>query len=294
MIWMEGNTPAMFTLMAVLSFLFGGLHCLAWNFEFPTRTEQTCWRVASLASAILPVVALGLMLSISYLLTNLVDSRLCSVRIRRLEPFDTYPEDWWRLLVDENCLRRWWGERGSRLACSESAQASEELSPDQMQTRPPVTMRSMGKSLYTILVHRNHLLKGEIWQLRASGRWQSFLGTFQRLSSLLRNHTERAMWRDYEDYVGDQVGVPPGPTDRATFPEQLIITWGTTLKNEIDWTEKLQEHCHRASTILTISGLILYTATRLVILVLLFTCLRSAPAGVYQVTPWVRFLPNFS
>ncbi|KAI0896522.1 hypothetical protein F4806DRAFT_495824 [Annulohypoxylon nitens] len=35
---------------------FGGLHCLAWNFEFPTRVELITWRVCSLATTALPLV----------------------------------------------------------------------------------------------------------------------------------------------------------------------------------------------------------------------------------------------
>ncbi|KAF3761385.1 hypothetical protein M406DRAFT_281352, partial [Cryphonectria parasitica EP155] len=47
-VWMGGNNPPMFVLMAISSMVFGGLHCLAWNFDFPTRVELICWRVASL------------------------------------------------------------------------------------------------------------------------------------------------------------------------------------------------------------------------------------------------------
>ena len=37
--------------------LFGGLHCLAWNFEFPTGAEQVIWRVCAILTTTLPVVA---------------------------------------------------------------------------------------------------------------------------------------------------------------------------------------------------------------------------------------------
>lgn len=59
-VWLQGDIPLLFYLMAGSSFIFGSLHCLAWNFEFPTMVELICWRVASLASAILPVVALAI------------------------------------------------------------------------------------------------------------------------------------------------------------------------------------------------------------------------------------------
>ena len=36
--------------------LFGGLHCLAWNFQFPTSGEVLGWRICSIATACIPIV----------------------------------------------------------------------------------------------------------------------------------------------------------------------------------------------------------------------------------------------
>lgn len=36
--------------------LFGGLHCLAWDFDFPTKAESVLWRVCSVVTSILPLV----------------------------------------------------------------------------------------------------------------------------------------------------------------------------------------------------------------------------------------------
>jgi hypothetical protein len=42
--------------VAVFCMVFGGIHCVAWNFSFPSRAEQIFWHVASLVSAfIIPV-----------------------------------------------------------------------------------------------------------------------------------------------------------------------------------------------------------------------------------------------
>jgi hypothetical protein len=38
--------------------LFGGLHCLAWNFHFPTPGEALGWRICSIATTCLPVLSL--------------------------------------------------------------------------------------------------------------------------------------------------------------------------------------------------------------------------------------------
>jgi hypothetical protein len=49
------------TVMAIGAFfggtLFGGLHCLAWNFHFPTRGEARAWRVCSILTSVLPLLA---------------------------------------------------------------------------------------------------------------------------------------------------------------------------------------------------------------------------------------------
>lgn len=52
--------------------------------------------------------------------------------------------------------------------------------------------------------------------------------------------------------------------------------------------------CTHASTILAISSVIVYAAARLMIIVLLFTCLRATPASIYQITPWTKFIPFMS
>ena len=44
--------------LAILAAVFGSIHAIAWNFEFPTRTEQILWRVATLLSTALPPAGL--------------------------------------------------------------------------------------------------------------------------------------------------------------------------------------------------------------------------------------------
>ncbi|KUJ21324.1 uncharacterized protein LY89DRAFT_553621, partial [Mollisia scopiformis] len=38
--------------------VFGGLHCLAWNFHFPTETERLVWRICSVMTSCLPLLFL--------------------------------------------------------------------------------------------------------------------------------------------------------------------------------------------------------------------------------------------
>src|SRR6266545_2474404 len=44
-------------LLISLGTLFGGIHCAGWHLHFPTHTEQTFWRVASVAVTIFPIAA---------------------------------------------------------------------------------------------------------------------------------------------------------------------------------------------------------------------------------------------
>jgi hypothetical protein len=40
--------------------LFGALHCLAWNFHFPTPQEALAWRICSGLTTALPLASLPL------------------------------------------------------------------------------------------------------------------------------------------------------------------------------------------------------------------------------------------
>jgi hypothetical protein len=41
---------------ALFGVIFGGLHCIGWNFEFPTHSEQILWRATSFAITVIPLV----------------------------------------------------------------------------------------------------------------------------------------------------------------------------------------------------------------------------------------------
>ena len=54
------NTPSdrwsRMVVFALFGVIFGGLHCIGWNFDFPTHPEQSLWRSTSLAIAVIPLV----------------------------------------------------------------------------------------------------------------------------------------------------------------------------------------------------------------------------------------------
>ncbi|KAI1123809.1 hypothetical protein F5Y10DRAFT_251093 [Nemania abortiva] len=51
------TNPALY-LLAFLSVVLGSLHAIAWSFEFSTQAEKTAWRVATIASIIIPPAGL--------------------------------------------------------------------------------------------------------------------------------------------------------------------------------------------------------------------------------------------
>ena len=40
----------------LVAMLFGGIHCVAWSFQFPSHTERLLWRISSLVVTAAPVV----------------------------------------------------------------------------------------------------------------------------------------------------------------------------------------------------------------------------------------------
>jgi len=51
---------------ALFGVIFGGLHCIGWNFTYPTPFEQHLWRAASLAITVIPFIVAP----IDYILEN--------------------------------------------------------------------------------------------------------------------------------------------------------------------------------------------------------------------------------
>ena len=41
---------------ALFGVVFGGLHCLGWNFTYPTQQEETLWRLSALTITVIPII----------------------------------------------------------------------------------------------------------------------------------------------------------------------------------------------------------------------------------------------
>jgi hypothetical protein len=51
----------------LIAMVFGGIHCIAWSFSFPTRMEQILWRASSIAIISIPLFILVLALAFDFL-----------------------------------------------------------------------------------------------------------------------------------------------------------------------------------------------------------------------------------
>ena len=44
----------------LVAMVFGGIHCIAWSFSFPSPTEQLLWRISSIAITGIPLAVVGI------------------------------------------------------------------------------------------------------------------------------------------------------------------------------------------------------------------------------------------
>jgi len=72
--WVTESEGSSYFLVAIITMVFGGIHCIGWSFTFPSNIEGTLWRVASLSITSVPMVVLPLLL-----LTDALDKYLLRV-----------------------------------------------------------------------------------------------------------------------------------------------------------------------------------------------------------------------
>lgn len=144
------------------------------------------------------------------------------------------------------------------------------------------------------------------------GTWHSDLSSFFTTWKAYQNRTTRAptarhfqesrfkmkraedrhaimdIWEEYEkSHIQKKVGAPLGGSSCASLIKATMENFERKQQERTEFTD-------RTSRVVAIISGITYTVARLTILVLLFTSLRDVPIGVYEVTPWTRFLPSFS
>jgi len=60
---LSAEDPLLFgIILPVVAAIFGALHCIAWNFHFPSHIEQLLWRIGSLTITLIPLAPLVIVL----------------------------------------------------------------------------------------------------------------------------------------------------------------------------------------------------------------------------------------
>jgi hypothetical protein len=72
--WADGGDPLTADLIMLgVGVCFGGIHCIAWHFLFPTHAELLLWRISSVAITAIPI-SIPLMFLLVGLLKELADA----------------------------------------------------------------------------------------------------------------------------------------------------------------------------------------------------------------------------
>ena len=62
--WSDADTKVVYFVLPTVAAVFGGLHCLGWNFPFRTLAKQIIWRVTLISITVIPLVT-GFVLSLN-------------------------------------------------------------------------------------------------------------------------------------------------------------------------------------------------------------------------------------
>ena len=299
-VWMQGETPLIWGLMATSSLIFGGLHCLAWNFDFPTNAELVLWRVASLATSALPSFALGVSLLLGFLSTTFTTNRCISSLVSSLPPLEQFPPAWWNLLLIDPEFLRWPPEQWFALRSLDPGTRDWYKAPNGLADLPPqadeITRLDQSWIQWNLQVFRD--LRPWIVEAKEGRRdrdlYRALWGRYHAFVDMDDRYIKAAeLWDEYEEYLKTELD-PAVPEISAIRCLNPVVNIKARFKDLRDRDIELQRTCNQASRFLTISISILYTIARLTILVLLFTSLRAAPEEIYTNTSWPRFLPNIS
>lgn len=108
------------------------------------------------------------------------------------------------------------------------------------------------------------------------------------------NEKVKEMWKDYEEsHVQREITWTDNQQPQYTIICRLMNELAL-FKAQVEGQKTVRKEYENLSRYITIIGGILYVGARLLLLVMLFTSLRAVPLGVYENSPWTRFILNFS
>ncbi|KAJ4388154.1 hypothetical protein N0V93_008760 [Gnomoniopsis smithogilvyi] len=301
-VWMEGDAPLILILMGVSSMIFGGLHCLAWNFEFPTQTQRNCWRAASIISTVLPGIVLCLNLFLNYI-SNIMGSWSIDDILPMLEPLDRLPEELWREITQRPKFLSWapdaqkalllmppgcrnWDDEPSARVVEKSQQAAKWTDLSRVKESMVAMLQ-----IYTTY-HFGRKREFENYPAKHREPGSNLFLCLRRIRHSFYSKELQDLCTDYEAFVASKYAIPEADLFHGTIIGHMMWAYERLVAEGEDSMWPLQRTNIFATNILTVVGGVFYALARIAIIVLVFTCLRATPEGVYQNTPWTRFLPH--
>ncbi|KAI1068921.1 hypothetical protein LB507_006154, partial [Fusarium sp. FIESC RH6] len=257
-VWMEGQTPLFYHLLGATSLVFGSLHCIAWNFEFPTRIELLCWRSASLLSATLPALALGLSVGMSYLRIDYFGRKHTAILLHLLEPFESISDEKWKHLFEPRFSQ--WNRDAieALMAMPKDSDTNWEVEPSQdiieelrgeewdMDRSDPCLQFIKGLKLFhsswqaSQLEGSRHILSGEVLCREIKDMaWCIHLCS--------REYDFQNFWRQYEGFVDKKLGTPTGDWSETSCVDTIMKAHEETnakvekLKSRLDLAMRMVE-----------------------------------------------------
>lgn len=325
MVLMEGAVPPMVVIMVISSLCFGGLHCLAWNFKFPSYIELLFWRAACLVVAILPTITFGVSLLMINAGATVQVQFLEKFNNRFLDKFDSKShdktkegpfQDWWNLMQQDMRYRsseeirelvaaptgsRNWSKRRSKgpvkkNRTSKSGQLAfkdcwklfrelQEFEEYWKQAQHIIQASKCGKG--------PTISTGSAAEL--SWLWLKSAGSLRELAATCPGGVK--FWKEHQEFIRESVNKDEDQkTETPTLPLDTIIekigqVYEEVTKENRPWFRRRKVFMW-LSTGFNVCSIAIYTIARSITLILLFTSLRQAPVEIYQITPWLRFLPN--
>ncbi|KAE8452661.1 hypothetical protein EG329_013920 [Mollisiaceae sp. DMI_Dod_QoI] len=303
---MLGLVPLISITTAISTLFFGGLHCIAWSFDFPSKAESLIWRIASIISASLPCIALFGNIIVAKHTGNQRRSSLLFIR-SRLENLGKYPKAWWTSFSGQSPMREAFREFLTASKELDNGSTRAELTPELLEIYNNeyklLNTSESNQTFWDEMSTRFERLH-KLWErsiLRERSKLAPIIpalsqGMIHEIRSLAkciaRSPTARVSWKKYEDFVRAKIIAEGELVPEESCLEYLLFE-DTVIYNHVMESLKPIRRRRAFSRTWTIFAGIFYAIARVALLIIAFTSLRSAPKELY-VTSWTRFMPNVS
>ncbi|KAE9377341.1 hypothetical protein N431DRAFT_463116 [Stipitochalara longipes BDJ] len=296
----RAKIPMISRVIAASTFIFGGLHCIAWSFDFPSKRR---FSYGALQAFCLPL----------YHLRTFQQTMMNQTVIPRLQILEQYPTEYWDVFEPYISLLIQFKDRAHPDRVPLSRLKTPTISFEEL-LKPPE--ESEGECITLIdsdVYHRKFNMRAidlryfyKCWESFKIGDI-SFIDLLDSISTLV--HTGNLMlqsletqypgpygrqysWILYEAVVGSDFKAK-GKDLPHFYLEQYLAT---ELSNVVEQWSQIHQGMARSdmvSGVLSLAAGIVYGIARMALLVVAFTSLRKVPEELYT-NSWTRFMPNIS